>query len=46
MYYNYGIYYISYGLNCGLCRDLNNKHKYKLLNGTECLNEIIEGSEN
>ena len=46
MYYNYGIYYISYGLNCGLCRDLNNTHKYKLLNGTECLNEIIEGSEN
>ena len=46
MYYNYGIYYISYDLNCGLCRYLNNTHKYKLLNGTECLNEIIEGSEN
>ena len=38
--------YISYNHHhCGLCRDLNSTHKYKLINGTECINEIIEGSE-
>ena len=37
--------YISIGNKCGLCRDLNNTNKYKLINGTECLSEIIDGSE-
>ena len=37
--------FVLYEHNCGLCRDLNSTHKYKLINGTECLNEIIEGSE-
>ena len=37
--------YIAVGNKCGLCRDLNSTHKYKLINGTECLNEIIDGSE-
>ena len=37
--------FVLYEHNCGLCRDLDSTHKYKLINGTECLNEIIEGSE-
>ena len=37
--------YISHGHYCGLCRDLDNINKYKLINGTDCLSDIIEGSE-
>ena len=37
--------YVTDGNKCGLCRDLNTTHKYKLINGTKCLEEIIENSE-
>ena len=37
--------YVAIGNKCGLCRDLNITHKYKLINGSECLSEIIDGSE-
>ena len=37
--------YTSNGIICGLCKDLNIANRYKLINGTKCLNGIIEGSE-
>ena len=37
--------YIKRGTECGLCRDLDDDNKYKLINGTECLSEVINGSE-
>ena len=37
--------YASRGNKCGLCRDIDSENKYKLINGTECLKEVIDGSE-
>ena len=41
---NYNIY-VSNERTCGLCRDLNSTNRYKLINGTQCLNKTINGSE-
>ena len=37
--------YIIKDSYCGLCRDLETTKKYKLINGTECLEDIPEGAE-
>ena len=37
--------YVLNEMTCGLCRDLNSTNRYKLINGTQCLNETINGSE-
>ena len=36
--------YIIKGNICGLCRDVESTNKYKLVNGTECINEQPENS--
>ena len=33
-------YYIQSGSSCGLCKDLNQTNQYKLIGGTDCLNDI------
>ena len=37
--------YVIKDSKCGLCRDLEEDKKYKILNGTECLDEIPDGAE-
>ena len=37
-------YYVISGNKCGLCKDINESHPYKLINGTECLDGIIDNS--
>ena len=37
--------YTSNSTHCGLCKDMNSTHQYKLINGTNCLSEIPTGSK-
>ena len=37
-------YYVVNDDKCGLCKDMNTTHPYKLIGGTECLEEQIKGS--
>ena len=37
-------YYVISDNKCGLCKDMNSTHPYKLIGGTECLEKIIKSS--
>ena len=37
--------YVIRETNCGLCKDVDSTNKYKIINGTECVSGIIDGSE-
>ena len=37
-------YYVINDNKCGLCKDMNSTHPYKLIGGTECLDGKIDGS--
>jgi len=37
-------YYVINNNKCGLCKDMNSSYPYKLIGGTDCLNEIIDDS--
>ena len=37
-------YYVIDNNKCGLCKDINSSYPFKLIGGTDCLKNIIEGS--
>ena len=39
------IYISNETKHCGLCKDMNSSNPYRLINSSECLSNIIEGSE-